>query len=213
MNFSKGDMQTCHKWPMKHPETWVLASHNARKIKELRHKLAPLGITLRGVADYALDEPDETEHTFEGNAELKACAALEGSGEVSLADDSGLSVDALGGDPGVYSARWGGPERDFNLAMRRVHDSLEAAGTDDRTARFVCVIALARPDGSCRLYRGEVLGDIVWPPRGEGGFGYDAIFQPHGHDRTFAEMSAEEKQSMSHRGRALEAMMAAEFAE
>lgn len=189
--------------------TWVLASHNAGKIKELQQILAPLGIVLKSATDLDLPEPEETETTFEGNAALKAKAACEATGLVCLADDSGLSVDALDGAPGIYSARWAGEPRDFGRAMQRVQDAL--ADSADRTARFVCVIALARPDGSLTYYRGEVVGEIVWPPRGDGGFGYDPIFRPQGHERVFAEMSAEEKRQLSHRGRALDAMMQAEF--
>tara|TARA_R110002124_G_scaffold74651_3_gene200391 strand:- start:1647 stop:2243 length:597 start_codon:yes stop_codon:yes gene_type:complete len=192
-------------------DIWVLASHNPGKIRELQALLASRGIALKGAAGLGLDEPEETESTFEGNAALKAKAAWQATGLTCLSDDSGLSVDALGGDPGIYSARWAGEARDFDMAMARVQEALLASGAADRTARFVCVVALCRADGTLVHYRGEVVGEIVWPPRGEGGFGYDAIFQPHGHDRTFAEMSAAEKQAMSHRGRALEALVAAEF--
>lgn len=191
--------------------SWVLASHNTGKIKELESILAPYGIALLGAAALGLDEPDETEPTFEGNATLKARAAWMATGLTSLSDDSGLFVDALAGQPGVLSARWAGSARDFNAAMRRVHEALLASKVSDRTARFVCVVALCRADGAVSHYRGEVDGQIVWPPRGEAGFGYDAIFQPRGHDRTFAEMTAAEKQAMSHRGRALAALVAAEF--
>lgn len=191
--------------------TWVLASHNAGKIKELGDILAPRGLVLKSAADINLVEPEETESTFEGNAALKSEAATKATGLVCLADDSGLSVDALDGDPGIYSARWAGEPRDFDRAMRIVHEKLEAKASEDRFARFVCVIAVSRPGQKTRLYRGEIEGEIVWPPRGEAGFGYDPIFQPKGHERTFAQMSAHEKKSMSHRGRALEAMIAAEF--
>ncbi len=211
MNFSKGDMEVGEKGPMTTSDAWVLASHNAGKIKELRQKLKAVGMDLLSAADCSLDEPEETESTFEGNAALKARAACEATGRVCVADDSGLSVDALGGDPGIYSARWAGEPRDFNRAMQRVHEALEEIGSADRTARFVCVIAVAHPDGRLEHYRGEVVGEIVWPPRGDAGFGYDPIFQPDGHDRTFAQMSGEEKQSMSHRGRALDLMLEAEF--
>lgn len=190
-------------------ETWVLASHNAGKIKELRAILEPRGIALKSAADLALPEPEETESTFQGNAALKARAACEATGLICLADDSGLAVDALDGAPGIYSARWAGEPRDFDRAMQRVHDEL--GGNPDRTARFVSVIALARPDGSLAHYRGEVTGAIVWPPRGSGGFGYDPVFQPEGERRTFGEMEPAEKQALSHRARALEAMIAAEF--
>ena len=197
--------------PQQTDKTWVLASHNAGKIKELANILAAHGLDLKSAADINLPEPEETESTFEGNAALKSEAASEATGLVCLADDSGLSVDALGGEPGIYSARWAGEPRDFSRAMQRVHDELENRGAGDRTARFVCVIALSAPGEPTRLYRGEVEGEIVWPPRGEAGFGYDPIFQPKGHHRTFAQMSSDEKKTMSHRGRALEAMIAAEF--
>ena len=190
-------------------KTWVLASHNAGKIKELRAILEPRGIALKSAADLSLPEPEETESTFEGNAALKARAACEATGLVCLADDSGLAVDALDGAPGIYSARWAGEPRDFARAMQRVQDAL--GDSADRSARFVSVIALARPDGSIAQYRGEVTGEIVWPPRGTGGFGYDPVFQPHGEARTFGEMDAADKQALSHRARALEAMIAAEF--
>jgi XTP/dITP diphosphohydrolase len=171
--------------------------------------LEPRGIVLKGAADLALPEPDETESTFEGNAALKARAACEATGLVCLADDSGLAVDALDGAPGIYSARWAGEPRDFARAMQRVNDEL--GDNPDRTARFVSVIALARPDGRLAHYRGEVTGEIVWPPRGAGGFGYDPVFRPLGETRTFGEMDPAEKQALSHRARALEAMIAAEF--
>lgn len=190
-------------------ETWVLASHNAGKINELRQILEVRDIDLLSAADLDLPEPEETEASFEGNAALKAECAAKTVEKCVLADDSGLAVDALGGDPGIYSARWAGEPRDFDLAMKRVQEELGSAS--DRSARFVCVIAVAKPGESTRCYRGEVSGQIVWPPRGDGGFGYDPIFQPDGYDRTFAEMSAEEKRSLSHRARALEAMIAAEF--
>ncbi|WP_300542723.1 RdgB/HAM1 family non-canonical purine NTP pyrophosphatase [Maricaulis sp.] len=189
--------------------TWVLASHNAGKINELREILAPRGIALKSAAELSLPEPEETEPTFEGNAALKAGAACRATGLVCLADDSGLAVDALDGAPGIYSARWAGEPRDFRRAMQRVHNEL--GDSADRTARFVCVIALARPDGSLVHYRGEVTGDIVWPPRGEGGFGYDPVFRPHGHGRTFGEMKAHEKRALSHRARALDLLTRSEF--
>ncbi|MAK63814.1 MAG: non-canonical purine NTP pyrophosphatase, RdgB/HAM1 family [Maricaulis sp.] len=190
-------------------DTWVLASHNAGKIKELTDILAPFGVALKSAADLDLPEPEETESTFEGNAALKARAACEATGLVCLADDSGLAVDALDGAPGIYSARWAGEPRDFGRAMQRVQDEL--AGASDRTARFVCVIALARPDGSVSHYRGEVVGEIVWPPRGDAGFGYDPIFRPEGEDRSFAEMTSAEKRALSHRGRALDLMVRSEL--
>ncbi|WP_291843791.1 RdgB/HAM1 family non-canonical purine NTP pyrophosphatase [Maricaulis sp.] len=190
-------------------ETWVLASHNAGKIKEMERILAPFGVTLKSAHDLALPEPEETETTFRGNAALKARAACEATGLPCLADDSGLAVDALGGDPGIHSARWAGEPRDFMRAMQRVEDALAASGSGNRTARFVCTIALARPGEDIVFFEGEVEGEIVWPPRGPDGFGYDPVFQPVGHNRTFGEMSADEKRQLSHRARALDAMIAA----
>lgn len=187
-------------------DAWVLASHNPGKIKELEALLAPRGLRVLGAGALGLPEPEETETSFSGNARLKAEAAAHASGRVSLADDSGLSVNALGGAPGVYSARWAGPDKDFAAAMARVRRELEAMGAKDFGARFVCVLALAHPDGETRLYEGEVRGTLTFPPRGDQGFGYDPIFIPEGHDRTFAEMDAGAKRAMSHRARAFAAL-------
>lgn len=191
----------------------VLASHNPGKARELSELVAPFGLTVRSAAELGLPEPEETGATFEENARLKALAAARASGLPALADDSGLAVDALGGEPGIYSARWAGPNKDFAVAMRRVEDRLNAVGAttpDRRRARFVAVLSLAWPDGESREWRGEVAGTLVWPPRGDRGFGYDPIFLPDGHTRTFGEMSAEEKhgwkpgngEALSHRARA-----------
>lgn len=188
----------------------VIASHNQGKVRELRQLLDPLGYTLVTATDLSLEEPEETGLTFEENAELKARAAASASGLPSLSDDSGLAVDGLGGAPGIYSARWAGPRKDFGEAMRRVNEELEAKAPDNRTARFVSVICLAWPDGHVEFFRGEVEGTLVWPPRGDQGFGYDPIFLPAGHDKTFGEMSAEQKHgwkpgqeaALSHRARA-----------
>lgn len=185
----------------------VIASHNAGKVREIAALLAPLGVEAISAAELALPEPEETEATFVGNAVLKARAAAERSGLPALADDSGLEVFALGGDPGVYSARWAGPERDFGLAMERVWAELQ--GKPDRAARFVCVLALAEPGGEVRTFEDEARGEIVWPPRGEKGFGYDPIFMPSGHDCTFGEMSHDEKLPLTHRARAFEKLIAA----
>jgi XTP/dITP diphosphohydrolase len=187
-------------------DSWVLASHNPGKIKELEALLAPRGVTVLGAGALGLPEPEETESSFSGNARLKAEAAAHASGQVSLADDSGLAVDALDGAPGVYSARWAGPDKDFSVAMARVRRELEAQGATDLGARFVCVLALAHPDGETRLYKGEVRGTLSFPPRGQHGFGYDPIFTPEGHDQTFAEMDADAKRALSHRARAFSAM-------
>ncbi|WP_429912769.1 RdgB/HAM1 family non-canonical purine NTP pyrophosphatase [Glycocaulis sp.] len=178
---------------------WVLASHNAGKIKEIADLVAPFSIRVKGAGEMGLEEPEETEKTFSGNALLKARAAAKASGAVALADDSGLEVSALGGEPGVYSARWAGPEKDFRLAMETVEKKLAASGSPDRSARFVCVLALVHPGGAELVFEGEVKGDLVWPPRGDQGFGYDPVFVARGETRTFAEMGAAEKKALSHR--------------
>lgn len=185
---------------------WLVATHNAGKIKEIAARLARHGISVTSAADAGLPEPDETGDSFAANAALKAEAAANASGRPALADDSGLSVAALDGAPGIHSARWAGPEKDFLSAMKRVHEEiLQAGGPAD--AAFVCVLALAEPGKPTRFWEGRVEGRIVWPPRGEAGFGYDPVFVPDGYDRTFAEMTLEEKQALSHRGRALDAMI------
>lgn len=180
----------------------VLATHNAGKLAEFRTLLAPTGITLVSAGELGLPEPEETADSFAGNAALKAVAAARATGMPALADDSGFCVAALAGQPGVYSARWGGPERDFMMAMTRVNDLLGAAA--DRRAAFVAVLCLAWPDGTTRDVEGRCDGLAVWPPRGTGGHGYDPIFQPEGSDLTFAEMAAGEKNRISHRGRAFQ---------
>jgi XTP/dITP diphosphohydrolase len=187
---------------------WVIASHNAGKVREIAALMEPLGIAVVSAAALGLPEPDETESTFEGNALLKARAAARVSGLTALADDSGLEVAALDGAPGVYSARWAGPERDFRAAMQRVRREVEERGVDNKAARFVCALALVAPDGSERVFVGEALGEIVWPPRGGRGFGYDPIFQPHGRDRTFAEMTPDEKLPLTHRAKAFAKLLA-----
>lgn len=187
----------------------VVASHNAGKVREIAALLAPSGVEAVSAAELGLPEPEETEASFVGNAALKARAACEATGLPSLADDSGLEVFALGGEPGIYSARWAGERRDFGVAMERVWDGLRALGGDDRSARFVCVLALARPGEEIRCFEGEARGAIVWPPRGDRGFGYDPIFQPLGHDRTFGEMHHAEKLPLTHRAQAFEKLLAA----
>lgn len=185
---------------------WLVATHNAGKIKEIAARLAPHGVSVTSAAKAGLPEPDETGDSFAANAALKAEAAANASGRPALADDSGLSVAALGGAPGIFSARWAGPEKDFFSAMKRVHEGiLQAGGPVD--AAFVCVLALAAPGQKTRFWEGRVAGQIIWPPRGDGGFGYDPVFVPDGHDRTFAEMTLDEKQTLSHRGRALDMMV------
>ena len=185
----------------------VVASHNAGKVREIAALLGPFGVEPVSAGELGLPEPEETETTFIGNAALKARAAALASRLPALADDSGLEVFGLGGDPGVYSARWAGPNKDFGAAMQRVWEKLSARG-DDRSARLVCALALAQPDGSAEVFEGEARGTIVWPPRGEKGFGYDPIFEPQGLSRTFGEMTHEEKLPLTHRARAFEKLVA-----
>jgi XTP/dITP diphosphohydrolase len=177
----------------------VVASHNQGKVEEISALLAPFSIDTVSAGALGLAEPEENGDSFEANAALKAKAAAEMSGLSALADDSGLVVPALGGAPGIYSARWAGPAKDFRVAMERVHREL---GERDRSARFVAVLALAWPDSDLELFRGEVAGRLVWPPRGERGFGYDPIFVPEGGVETFGEMGPAEKHKISHRARA-----------
>lgn len=187
----------------------VVASHNAGKVREIGALLAPLGVEVASASELGLPEPEETEATFAGNAALKARAAAAGSGLPALSDDSGLEVFALDRAPGVFSARWAGPDKDFRIAMARVWRTLQEKGAEDFSARFVCVLALAQPDGSVETFEGEARGRIVWPPRGDHGFGYDPIFVPDGHERTFGEMRHEEKLPLTHRARAFEKLLAA----
>ena len=161
--------------------------------------VAPFDVAVVAAASLGIPEPEETGDTFEANAALKASAAVAESGLPALADDSGLVVPALGGSPGIYSARWAGPARDFRIAMERVQREL---GDGDRGARFVAVLALAWPDGHSELFRGEVPGTLTWPPRGDRGFGYDPMFIPLGGTLTFGEMDPAEKHKISHRARA-----------
>jgi XTP/dITP diphosphohydrolase len=177
----------------------VIATHNQGKVEELSELLAPFAIDPVSAGTLGIPEPEETGDSFEANAVLKARVAAEASGLPALADDSGLVVPALGGAPGIYSARWAGPAKDFNAAMARVHREL---GDRDRSARFVAVLALAWPDGDLELLRGEVAGSLVWPPRGEHGFGYDPMFIPEGGTLSFGEMDPGERIRVNHRARA-----------
>src|SRR5438552_8750343 len=177
----------------------VIASHNPGKVEEIAALLAPCAVETITAGSLSISEPEETGDSFEANAALKARAAAEASGLPSLADDSGLVVPALGGAPGIYSARWAGPAKDFQLAMERVHREL---GGQDRSAFFVAVLALAWPEGDLELFRGEVAGALVWPPRGERGFGYDPMFVPEGEEATFGEIRPAQKHRISHRARA-----------
>jgi XTP/dITP diphosphohydrolase len=208
------------------PGRLVIASHNRGKIPEIAELLGPHGIEPVSALDLNLPEPEETGATFADNAVLKARAAADLSGLPAIADDSGLCVDGLGGRPGIYSARWAerslelAPdaepgeakvERDFRFAMSRVHDELLAQGPEaGRNAHFVCALAVCWPeDGQCEIFEGRVDGLLVWPPRGEKGFGYDPMFQPIGHEVTFGEMEPAEKHAMSHRADAFRKLVAA----
>lgn len=186
-------------------ERLLIATHNPGKAREIGELLSPYIGSFTTSAELGLEEPEETGDTFIANALIKARQAAQASGMIALADDSGLSVTALNGDPGVYSARWAGPDKDFKLAMKRVHDALD--GHADRSASFICVLALAWPDGEAHTFEGRIGGQIVWPARGSKGFGYDPIFVADGHDRTFAEIEPPEKQAISHRARAFEKLM------
>jgi XTP/dITP diphosphohydrolase len=200
---------------LKRGETLLIATHNKGKLAEFRELFTPLGLVLISAADLGLPEPDETGTTFVENARIKAHAAANASGMVALADDSGLSVDAIGGQPGVYTANWaespnGG--RDYDIGMRRVEDQLQAVGANSpglRKGSFNATLCLAHPDGRDDLYVGQVVGTMVWPPRGEKGFGFDPMFMPDGFDITFGEMPSSAKHSwapgqvgLSHRARA-----------
>jgi XTP/dITP diphosphohydrolase len=193
-------------------QTVLVASHNQGKVREIRALLEPYGLKTISASELDLPEPDETETTYAGNARLKAVAAATASGHAALSDDSGLDVTALGGQPGIYAARWAEDEngnRDFMRAMRRVHDEL--GDSEDRSARFVCALCLAFPDGSSTVYEGECKGDIVWPPRGDKGFGYDPIFVMTGDSQTFAEIDPAEKHAKSHRADAFAKFLTDQF--
>lgn len=190
----------------------VVASHNAGKVREIGDLLHPLGVDTVSAAELDLPEPDETADSFVGNACLKAEAAAVRSGLWALSDDSGLVVPALGGAPGIYSARWAGPDKDFRLAMERVEAELAACSATDVSAHFVCVLALAGPDGAMESFEGRVDGALTFPPRGSRGFGYDPIFVPDGETETFGEMEPARKHAMSHRAKAFAKFMAARFA-
>jgi XTP/dITP diphosphohydrolase len=192
---------------LQRPQTLVIASHNPGKVREIDDLLRPFGIETVGAAAVGLVEPEETGTTFAENAALKARAAARAAKLPALADDSGLAVSALEGSPGIYSARWAGPRKDFAIAMRKVEDALK--GKSDRRAAFVAALALAWPDGRCDVFEGRVEGTLVWPPRGEKGFGYDPIFVPAGHTITFGEMEPAKKHTISHRAKAFAKLVAA----
>jgi XTP/dITP diphosphohydrolase len=187
----------------------VLATHNPGKVGELVELLAPWGVEVVSAGALGLAEPEETGETFVDNALLKARAAMQATGLPALADDSGLAVSGLGGRPGVHTADWAGTPRDFTRAMRRVQQEL--GENPDRSAAFMSTLALIWPDGHHEIFEGKVEGELVWPPRGEIGWGYDPMFAPEGSPRTYGEMSAEEKHSTSHRARALRKLVAACF--
>jgi XTP/dITP diphosphohydrolase len=185
----------------------VVASHNPGKVREIGELLAPFGLVTKGAAELGLAEPEETGATFVENAVLKARAAAHASGLPALADDSGLCVDALDGAPGIYSARWAGPQKDFSFAMARVERELKQKGVGNTAAHFVCVLALAQPHGETQIFEGEVRGHLTFPPRGSKGFGYDPIFVMDGMDKTFGEIDPARKHTLSHRARAFEKLV------
>jgi len=199
---------------MRHPlNRLVVASHNEGKVREIRALLKPYGVRTFSAAELGLIDPEETGSTFAENAKLKAKTAAEASGMAALADDSGLAVDALGGAPGIYSARWGelpDGRRDFGVAMEKVHNKLlEVGGV--KTARFICALSLAFPANGVSTYEGKVEGHLVWPPRGDKGFGYDPIFVASGDAQTFAEIDPVQKHAKSHRADAFSKFIQAWF--
>jgi len=181
----------------------VIATHNPGKLAEMRDLIAPYGIDVVSAGELDLPEPDETGTSFRDNARIKATAAASASGLPAFADDSGLAVDALGGAPGIHSARWAGPSKDFAAAMLMIEEKLQASGTSNRRAHFVSALCVAWPDGHIEEFEARVDGTLVWPPRGTQGFGYDPMFLPEGHTRTFGEMDAEEKHGLPPRGKGL----------
>lgn len=194
----------------------VLASHNAGKLREITELLAPFGVEVVSAGELGLSEPAETEDNFAGNARIKAHFAAEASGLPALSDDSGIEVDALDGQPGVYTADWAETPngRDFKMAMTKVWELLEQKQAPaPRSARFVCTLCLAWPDGHDELFRGTVDGQVVWPMRGDKGFGFDPVFQPDGHSETFAEMDPAQKHAMSHRADAFAKLVAGCFSD
>ena len=181
----------------------VIATHNPGKLAEMRELLGPYGIDAVSADELGLAEPEETGASFRENARIKAQSAASASGLPAFADDSGLCVDALGGAPGIHSARWAGPEKDFAGAMRRIEDEMRARGASEpgsRRAHFVSALSVAWPDGHIEEFEGRVDGTLTWPPRGTAGFGYDPMFLPDGYDRTFGEMSSQEKHGLPPRG-------------
>lgn len=189
----------------------VIASHNSGKVVEIRALLEPFPVQVVGAAELGLPEPEETGETFAENASIKAEAAARQSGEIALADDSGLCVAALDGQPGIYSARWAGPDRDFLAAMTRVEHELKSKAAKDSRAWFVCALALAAPGQTTEIFDGRVFGSLTFPPRGSRGFGYDPIFVPEGYRQTFGEMNPDKKHAISHRAKAFAKLVRAAF--
>jgi len=185
----------------------VVASHNAGKVREIKALLGPHGIEAISAGSLGLAEPEETGATFAANAQIKALAAAKAGRHAALADDSGLCVDALEGAPGIHSARWAGPTKDFRIAMTRIHDELRHKGLSGSAAKFVCALCVALPNGEQQTFEGEVHGHLTFPPRGDHGFGYDPIFVADGMDQTFAEIDPARKHAMSHRARAFEKLL------
>ena len=185
----------------------VVASHNEGKVREIKALLGPHGIQAISAASLGLPEPEETGESFAANARIKAEASARASHHAALADDSGLCVEALEGAPGIYSARWAGPAKDFRVAMNRVHDELRHKGLSTSAAKFVCALAIALPSGQTCVFEGEVRGSLTFPPRGTRGFGYDPIFIAAGMNQTFAEIEPGQKHAMSHRARAFEKLL------
>jgi XTP/dITP diphosphohydrolase len=181
----------------------VIATHNPGKLEEMRELLSPHGIAAQSAGELGIGEPEETGTTFRANARIKAQAAAKATGLPAFADDSGLVVEALGGAPGIHSARWAGPEKNFRHAMERVEQELAARAAHDRRAHFISALCVAWPDGHVEEFEGRVDGTLVWPPRGEKGFGYDPMFRPDGHALTFGEMDAIEKHGLPPRGKGL----------
>ena len=184
----------------------VIATHNPGKLREMRELLTPYGIDVQSAGELGLAEPDETGATFAANARIKAQAAAKATGKAAFADDSGLVVDALGGEPGIYSARWAGPDKDFDAAMMRINTLLNERGAktpEQRRCHFVAALCLAWPDGHLEEFEGRVDGVVAWPPRGDKGFGYDPLFRPDGFDITFGEMGADEKHGLPPKGKGL----------
>ena len=194
------------------PKIWVLATHNEGKLRELRALFAAFPVKLRSAGELHLPEPEETGDTYEANASLKAVAACEGTGLPALADDSGVDVRALGGAPGIHTGRWAGPNRDFDIARRRVEASLGELGPNaSRRATYVCVLCVAWPDGRTDVFRGETSGTLVWPIRGELGSGFEPMFLPDGYAITYGEMTSEQRARVNARAQAIRKLREALF--